>query len=185
MRSAHKATELLQFIWATENGFMKLVNLKEASESDELENIRLISTANFQRSETDKINGRKYGELEDEDETQNNKETPQNKRAKQKKKEEAEKERKADTTKTTKQKKNEITDREKKAKGTMKTSKKPSGTKPDRFFLDEKDKRSFLPGSTTVGRETTQTSADRGTDQRRSRIVRFRTGGKISKTKTN
>ena len=61
-----QATELLQFIWAAKNGFMKPVNLKEAPESDEMETIQSISTANFHRAETDKTNGQKHGELEEE-----------------------------------------------------------------------------------------------------------------------
>ena len=59
-----QATELLQFIWAAENGFMKPVSLTEVPESDELETIQSISTANFQRAELDKINGQKHGELD-------------------------------------------------------------------------------------------------------------------------
>lgn len=57
-----QSTELFQFIWAADNGFMKPVTLTEAPESDELEAIQSVSTANFQRAESDKINGRKHGE---------------------------------------------------------------------------------------------------------------------------
>ena len=63
-----KATKLLQFLWAAENGFMKAAKLEEAPDSDEMERIQSVLTENFERAETDIINGRKDGELEDEKE---------------------------------------------------------------------------------------------------------------------
>ena len=121
----NKATKLLQFLWAAENGFMKFAKLEDAPDSDEMERIQSVSTENFERAETDKINGRNHGDLEEEDEDDGRGEEPEEekeweeenpKTKRQKKKVMTEKERKSETEKRSKQRKKEIPDRAKKAR---------------------------------------------------------------------
>ena len=162
-----QATELLQFIWAADNGFMKPVNLTEATESDELEDIQSVSTANYERAESDKINGRKHGETdhknedaEVEDDEDDKEEKEENEEQEEEKEENAENGEDGHTPERTAQKKKDIPNPEKRDEGPGTPSLQQLGGIPRRNSWATDNNSPFLQRVSQSATPVTETPID-------------------------